>query len=107
MTEAITILRASPGEDEYGDPTGGEYSAHLTLQGQFAPSNPEEPVEIGRNAVITGGTVYIRDLETPPDIDATDRASIRGVEYEIDGEIGLWKRNTSWAVQFAVSRSEG
>lgn len=107
MTEPITILRASPGEDEYGDPVGGSYSDHLTLQGQFAPSNPEEPVEIGRNAVITGGTVYVRDLEAAPDIRASDRAAIRGVEYEIDGEIGLWRRNSSWAVQFAVHHAEG
>lgn len=152
MTEPITIRRAEQVEDAYGDPALGAYTDHLTLDGQFAPSNPTEPVEVGRNAVITGGTVYIRDVpivsyaedpvpvdggdpdpgddvldggspnpgepvvdgsgapvivEEYPDVQSTDRAVIRGVEYEIDGEIGLWRRDASWGIQFAVTRAEG
>ncbi len=100
--EPIVIRRASDDTDEYGDPIPGTFSDHLTLSGKFAPNNPSEPVEVGRNAVITGGTVYVRDLASKPDIISTDRARIRGVELEIDGEIGAWLRADTWAVQFAV-----
>lgn len=103
--ETIQITRAGSATDEYGDPIPGEYANHLALAGRFAPNNPAEPVEVGRNAVITGGTVYVRDLASPPDVLPTDRAVIRGVTYEIDGEIGVWRRNTGFAVQFAVKKS--
>lgn len=100
--EPIVVRRASAQTDEYGDPIPGAFADHLTLQGKFAPNNPAEPVEVGRNAVITGGTVYVRDLPTKPDVADTDRVNIRGVEFEIDGEVGAWLRADTWAVQFAV-----
>lgn len=102
MSETIQIRRATAATDEYGDPIPGTFSDHVALAGKFAPKNPSEPVEVGRNAVLTGGTVYVRDLAAPPDVMPTDRARIRGVDYEIDGEIGVWQRSVSWAVQFAV-----
>lgn len=100
--EPIVILRASEATDVYGDPIPGEFADHLAVAGKFAPTNPSEPIEVGRNAVITGGTVYVRDLASRPDVLPTDRAKIRDVEYEIDGEVGAWLRADTWAVQFAV-----
>ncbi len=105
--EDIVIRRASSTTDEYGDPVPGTFADHLTLSGKFAPNNPSEPVEVGRNAVITGGTVYVRGLASKPDVTSEDRAKIRGVELEIDGEIGAWLRADTWAVQFAVKAVTG
>lgn len=102
VNEAVEIWRAGSATDDYGDPIPGVFAKHLTLSGKFAPNNPAEPVEVGRNAVITGGTVYVRDLPSVPDIRPTDRARVRGVEYEIDGEVGVWRRSASFAIQFAV-----
>lgn len=102
MTETVEIWRAGSSTDEYGDPIPGTLAKATEYQGRFAPNNPSEPVEVGRNAVITGGTVYIRDLASAPDIRATDHAKIRGVTYPIDGEVGVWRRSSDWAVQFAV-----
>lgn len=102
--EPIVIRRPSIVEDPYGDPIEGEYADAGEYLGRFAPNNPAEPVEVGRNAVITGGTVYLRDLSVAPDIASSDRARVRGVEYEIDGEVGLWRRNSGFAVQFAVKK---
>lgn len=99
--ETIQITRATVTTDPYGDPVPGAFKDHLALVGKFAPNNPEEAAEVGRNAVIHGGTVYAR-TSTQPDVQATDRAVIRGVEYEIDGEVGFWRRSTGWGVQFAV-----
>ena len=95
--------RAGSATDPYGDPVPGTYAKKLTLAGRFAPNNPSEPVEVGRNTVITNGTVYARTA-TVPDVLATDRAVIRGVAYEIDGEIGVWRRDAGFGIQFAVKR---
>lgn len=100
--ELIVIRRAQDVTNPDGDPVGTDWADHLTLNGKFAPSNPEEPLAVGRNTVITGGTVYVRDLPDRPDITAADRAVVRGVEYPIDGEVGMWLRADTWAVQFAL-----
>ena len=99
--ETIQIKRATSTTDPYGDPVPGAYANHVALLGKFAPNNPGEPAEVGRNAVITGGTVYVR-AESIPDVKPTDRAVVRGVVYDIDGEIGVWRRSSGFGVQFAV-----
>ena len=99
--EQVTIMRASASDDAYGDPSPGKLVQHLSLVGKFAPNNPDEPVEVGRTAVIKGGTVYAR-LPSVPDIRATDSAVIRGVTYAIDGEVGVWRGHSGFGVQFAV-----
>lgn len=105
--EPVTIRRTTSATNPDGDPIPGAWADHLTLNVKFAPANPSEPFEVGRNAVISGGVVYIRDLQSRPDIKDTDRAVFRGVEYAIDGEIGAWLREDTWAVQFALKRVEG
>lgn len=101
------IRRAVITFDEAGDRVMGSFVDHLPLVVKFAPSNSSEPVEVGSNAVITGGTVYARDLPESPDVLATDRARIRGHDYEIEGEIGSWQRATGWGIQFGVKRVRG
>lgn len=100
--EPVIIRHAAEVTNPDGDPVGTDWGDHLTLSAKFAPSNPSEPLEVGKNTVITGGTVYARDLPTRPDITSADRAVVRGVEYDIDGEVGAWLRQSTWAVQFAV-----
>ena len=102
MSEQITIRRASDEADVYGDPIPGVFSDHITWFGKFSPNNPSEASEVGRNKVIAGGAVYVRDLPVRPDLRPTDRAIVRGVEYEIDGEVNVWARSTSWAIHFVV-----
>ena len=103
-TETVEVWRAGSATDPYGDPVPGVWSKQASYDAVLGPSNPSEPVEVGRNAVITGGTVYIRDLLSVPDIRATDRAKVRDVMFEIDGEVGVWRRSDSYAVQFAIKR---
>ena len=100
--EPVIIRRAVEVLNSDGDPVGTDWADHITLSAKFAPSNPSEALEVGKNTVITGGTVYARDLPVRPDITSDDRASVRGVEYEIDGEIGMWLRQDTWGIQFAI-----
>lgn len=104
--ERVVVRRAETVFNSDGDPVSTDWADHLNLPGKFAPSNPSENLQPGRNTVITGGTIYIRDLAERPDIVAADRALVRGVEYEIDGEIGAWLRADTWAVQFAVKKAQ-
>lgn len=105
--EVIEVHRASMVLDTYGDEVPGPFVKVLELVGRFAPNNPAEPVEVGRNAVITGGTVYVRGLSAVPDVRATDRALVRGALFDIDGEVGVWRRSSDWGVQFAVKAVAG
>jgi hypothetical protein len=100
--EPVIIRRAVEVLNADGDPVGTDWADHFTLSVKFAPSNPSEALEVGKNTVITGGTVYARDLPNRPDITADDRVIVRGVEYPIDGEVGAWLRQSTWAVQFAI-----
>ncbi len=106
MTETVTILRYTEGTDAYGDPIPGEYLPHLTVDAKVAPNNPAEPVEVGRNAVITGGTVYIRNPEVL-DITSEDRVRVRGADFEINGEVGVWRRSGEFGHQFAYQKIRG
>lgn len=106
MDEPIQVTRAEPSRDAYGDLIPGEYENHVLLVGKFAPSalsTTSEPVEVGRDVTISGGAVYAR-VPSIPDIASTDRVLIRGVEYDIDGEIGVWRRSGEFGIQFAVKR---
>lgn len=103
----IMILRSVTEYDALGDPIRSEFQDHLPLTVKFAPSNSTEPVEVGRKSVITGGTVYARDLDTVPDVDARDRVRIMGDVFEIEGDIGKWLRKDTWAIQFGVKAVKG
>lgn len=100
--EPIMVRRATTEDDEYGDPQPDDWADLQEYTAKFAPSNPSEDLAVGRNTVITGGAVYIRDLPSRPDIRSSDRVIVRGVELDVDGEIGAWLRADTWAVQFAV-----
>lgn len=103
----IGLWRATAAEDEYGDPVPGEFELIDVLEALYAPSNPGEQVDVGRNQVITGGVVYVR---TPvrPDIRATDQVEVENVRLGIDGEVGHWDGPSGYkGCQFAVKAVAG
>lgn len=87
--QTIVIQRATPTTDEYGDTVEGTFTDHLTVAGYYAPNNSTEPVEVGRNAVITGATLYVY-ADSRPDIQPNDRAVIIEGTFNIEGEVGFW-----------------
>jgi hypothetical protein len=92
--ETVTRLRyATTGTDRYGnavrDPDD-EAPAELPIAGaMFDPGGSVEPVERGREAVITQPTAYF--VGQWPDILASDQLRIRGRVYEVIGDPGDWR----------------
>lgn len=107
---AVMVRRKPSVYDEAGSLVKtGVWVDHLALVGKVSSASSGESVEVGRNAVITTGTVFVRDLPFRPDILHTDRVKIWDATYQIEGEVGVWERETlgTWAVQFGVKRVVG
>lgn len=103
----IGLWRSVEVLDEYGDPVSGEFALVDTLEALYAPSNPAENVDVGRNQVITGGVVYVKTT-VRPDIRSTDQVEVEGVRLDINGEIGHWDGPSGYkGCQFAVKAEAG
>lgn len=107
--ETVTVLtRTQTGVDRYGKPIYGWPGPGVEIAGcAVAPRTSEEPVQVGRQAVITGLQVYL-----PPgvEIGPYDRLLIRGDTYEVEGDTGEWLNPYSavWrGVEVACSRIAG
>jgi hypothetical protein len=89
--EVVTRLRrVQDGTDTYGDPVWSDTPAETSLPGAwFAPGGTQEPVEVGRAAVISVPTVYFP--HSWPDIQPTDQLRVRGVVYEVTGDPADWR----------------
>ncbi|WP_087507924.1 hypothetical protein [Cellulomonas iranensis] len=74
--ETIHVWRGPPGTDPYGNDVHGEPIPVLTLSAFVAPNHPAEPAQVGRNAIVTGYTIYVR-TPTPTGIVATDLIEVR------------------------------
>ena len=100
----IDVYRWTTTDDEYGDPQPAERELFGSFDGKVGWGNPDEPLEPGRNTVITNRTVYIRG-DQPSGILATDQVEIDGVKYDVDGAVAEWgdpHKGTQFAVK-AVS----
>lgn len=107
--ETVTVLaRTQTGVDRYGKPIYGWPGPGVEVAGcAVAPRTSEEPVQVGRQAVITGLQVYF-----PPgvEIGPHDRLLIRDELFYVEGDAGEWLNPYSavWrGVEVAVSRVEG
>lgn len=96
----IKVYRAGTSEDEYGDTQPATWALWKTLDGQVAWGNPNEPLEAGRNTVITNRTVFIRGT-APSGIQASDEIEVDGIRYAIDGAVAEWG-DPHVGTQFAV-----
>jgi hypothetical protein len=102
------IRRVETGTDAYGQTTYDWPEPGETVQAlAVAPRTSQEPAEIGRNAVITGITVY---LPTGTLIGPYDRLRARSELYDVDGEVGDWRDPFSTerpGLEVAAVRHEG
>jgi hypothetical protein len=90
------IVRVRPtGTDVYGDREAGDPD-RLTIDSAFvAPRHSNEVHDPGREAVVTGLTLF---APVGSDIVHTDQVEVDGVLYDIDGDPGTWEHPwTSWA----------
>lgn len=104
--ETVTLLRrALTGQDQYGNDV---YSDTATdLRGcVVVPRNSSELVQ-GQDTIIVGLTLY---APAGTALAATDRFSVRGLEYEVDGEPGEYRSPLTGSrgpVQVALTRVTG
>lgn len=88
LGEPVTFVEEIPGgRDEMGLPTPGTVVETVVEGCAIWPRTSSEQDQ-ARSQVIVGLTVFI-----PPGVDvpATDKARVRGVLYEVDGEPGLYR----------------
>lgn len=81
------------GEDAHGNETA-TYGAAVTLEGVygFDPGSSSEPRLAGQQRVIVEPTLYgPYDMPFLPQ----DRAIVRGLTYEVDGEVRRWRHMRS------------
>lgn len=107
--EPVTRIRAPIATDRYGNQIRDWARAERATMGRWgvAPRTSTEPREAGRDAVITGLTLY-----GPPGVDVlpSDRLEVRGHVWEVEGEPQVWiSPLTGWAagVVVDVRRAEG
>lgn len=97
--ETVTRQRADQVPNRYSGDDESEpdwqFYSELDIDGcAFNPGTSSEPLETGRNAVLTRPEVY-----APPgaDVLAGDRLVVRGVVYEVDGDPADWRSPfTGW-----------
>ncbi|GAA3581082.1 hypothetical protein GCM10022198_00220 [Klugiella xanthotipulae] len=104
----ITVERSTTVHDEYADPRPGRWAHHLDLvAAKYAPSNPTEPIALGRAQVIEKGEIFQR-RDDIPDITEADRVTVNGVTYDINGRPRAWTKNGTFVgIVIAVIRTEG
>jgi hypothetical protein len=88
--EPVTRRRQEQtGEDRYGNPVYEFVDTVLAERAGFDPGGSREPVEVGREQVVTTPKLYFR--QQWPDLTSSDRVIVRGVEYAIEGDDGDWR----------------
>lgn len=109
-TVTVTVHRYAPGPpDRHGNPVPA-WDAGVPVPGcVLAPQTGSEPVEAGRDAVITTATLY-----APPGtaIGAQDHVTTSdGTLWDVDGPPQVWDRNpftrSPGGVAAALRRVEG
>lgn len=87
--EPVTrVRREQTGIDRYGNPEYGDVQTVLPERAGFAPGGTSEPVEVGREPVITTPKLYF--LRQYPDLRRDDRVIVRGRTYLVDGDQADW-----------------
>lgn len=92
QTETVTRLRGTAVMDPYsGEESGLSWATPDELDlTTLAPAEPRpvgERLDLARNSVVSGFTLY---LATDADVTAADRMRVRGRVYEVDGDPALW-----------------
>lgn len=94
--ETVTLLRSgpSPGRDEYGKPIAGPVTP-IDIPGCVVTPRMQVPEPGGSDQQARDTTVHGLTVYFPPGILVltTDRARVRGVDYEVTGEAGDWGRS--------------
>ena len=80
--------RSQTGSDGRGNPIY-KWTRTSLADGLFSPGGTVEPVEPGREPVVTSPTIHW--FKMWPDVVASDRIEVRGATYEVIGEPAEWR----------------
>lgn len=92
VDEVIRLRREQTGVDRYNSPIYETVEAVIPELALFAPKDVIPAVEVGREPTIVEPTLYWH--QAWPDITASDRVRVRGVEYEINAVPAAWRGRT-------------
>jgi hypothetical protein len=106
--EVITRLRGIPKLDPYsGEPTDIDWTTpdSLNIPGcGFDPGGSVEPLEQGRQAVVTTPRVF---APAGVDVAAHDRVVVRGRTWQVKGDPADWRHPmTGWAPGLVIELEE-
>lgn len=102
--ERVTRWRRVPaGSDRYGNPTFTTEAAWLE-GGAFDPGGSREPVEVGREPVVTTPKLY---FTATVDVVADDTVEVRGLSFRVMGRPAQWVDPFGSSVGGTVVELEG
>lgn len=81
--------REQTGTDRYGNPVYGDVDVVLEERAAFDPGGSREPVEVGREQVVTTPKLYF--WKQRPDLTSSDTVLVRGTAYSIEGDPADWR----------------
>lgn len=84
----VRLRNEQVGEDEYRNPIFDDVPTDLP-PALFAPGGVSEPVELGRNPVVSEPTLYWPGEW--PDVTHEDRLRVRGLVYAVEGQPADWR----------------
>lgn len=89
VDQVTRLRREQTGVDRYGNPTYGTTATDIPELALFAPKHTIPALEVGRAPVVVEPTVYW--FQVWPDVVASDRLRVRGVEYEVQSVPADWR----------------
>lgn len=91
--DLVTRLRREQvGVDRYNNPVYETVETEIPELALFAPKDVIPSVEVGREPTIVEPSLYW--WNTWPDVTASDRLRVRGVEYEVQSIPADWRSST-------------
>jgi hypothetical protein len=92
VDQVTRIRREQTGTDRYGNPVYGVVETVIPELAFFAPKDVIPSLEVGRSPVVVEPTLYW--FQVWPDVSASDRVRVRGVEYEVESVPAEWRGAT-------------
>lgn len=92
VDKVTRIRREQTGVDRYSNPVYMTVETEISELALFAPKDVIPAMEVGRSPVIVEPSLYW--FKSWPDIVASDRLRVRGVEFEVQSIPASWRGST-------------
>lgn len=89
VDQVTRLRRVQVDTDRYGNPVYGTTETVIPELALFSPKHLIPALEVGRSPVVVEPTLYW--FQVWPDVTASDRLRVRGVEYEVQSIPADWR----------------